>query len=148
VVQDVDEAVGVDAAINLDREDFGGELVDDVEHLEGAAIGGGVELEVHRPDHVRLNRRHHTNSDTNTGEPLVLTTLRDPQAFLAPQPADVLVVDLSAGSTRKALGSPDDTTATVCPCSASAQAGRARADSSLLSLVWRRWPSRTGTGSR
>ena len=55
-IQDVDDAVGVDAAINGDREGFAGELVDHVQHLHGAAIGGGVELKVHRPDDVRTNR--------------------------------------------------------------------------------------------
>jgi hypothetical protein len=55
-VQDVDDTVGVDAAVNIDREGFAGELVDHIQHLEGAAIGGGVELGVHRPDHVRADR--------------------------------------------------------------------------------------------
>ena len=55
-IQDIDDAVGVDGAIDFDREGFAGELVDYVQHLHGAAIGGRVELEVHRPDHVRTNR--------------------------------------------------------------------------------------------
>ena len=49
-------ADGVDGAINVDGQCFAGELVDHVQHLEGAAIGGGVELEVHRPDDVRTDR--------------------------------------------------------------------------------------------
>ena len=56
LIQDGDDAVGVDAAIHVDRQGFAGELVDDVEHLQGAAIGGGVELKVHRPDDVRADR--------------------------------------------------------------------------------------------
>ena len=55
-IQDIDDAVGVDGTINFNREGFAGELVDHVQHLQGAAIGGRVELEVHRPDHVRTNR--------------------------------------------------------------------------------------------
>ncbi len=55
-VQDRNDGVGIDGAIDLDREALAGELVDHVEHLQGAAVGGGVELEVHRPDHVRSDR--------------------------------------------------------------------------------------------
>ena len=54
--QDGDDAVGVDAAINIDRQCLASEFIDYVQHLEGAAIGGAVELEVHRPDDVRANR--------------------------------------------------------------------------------------------
>ena len=34
----------------------GVELVYHVEHLQSAAISGGIELKVHRPDHVRTDR--------------------------------------------------------------------------------------------
>ena len=38
VVRDVDDAVGVDAAIDFDGQRFAGELVDDVEHFQGAEV--------------------------------------------------------------------------------------------------------------
>jgi len=44
-----DRLVGVDRAIDLDRQGLAGELVDDVEELELAAVGGRVVLEVQRP---------------------------------------------------------------------------------------------------
>ncbi len=44
-VQDVDDSVGVDGAVDFDRRAFAGEFVDGVEHLDGAAAGGGVGLE-------------------------------------------------------------------------------------------------------
>jgi hypothetical protein len=40
-VQDCDDAVGVDRAIDFDGQCFAGELVDDVEQFQGAAIGAG-----------------------------------------------------------------------------------------------------------
>lgn len=55
-IQHIDDAVGIDGAIDFDRECFAGELVDHVQHLDTAAIGGRVELKVHRPDDIRRNR--------------------------------------------------------------------------------------------
>lgn len=52
-VQDGDDVVGVDGPVDVDREGFAGELVDHVQHLQGAAVGGDVELEVQRPQGVR-----------------------------------------------------------------------------------------------
>src|SRR6478672_6409442 len=37
-----------------------------------AAIGGCVELEVHRPDDVGTDRRHRANGDTDAGQPFLL----------------------------------------------------------------------------
>ena len=47
---------GVDGAVDFDGQGFAGELVDHVEHLDLAAISGGVELEVHCRHHVRSDR--------------------------------------------------------------------------------------------
>jgi hypothetical protein len=47
------DVVGVDGSVDFDGEAFAGELVDHVQHLQGAAVGGDVELEVERPQHVR-----------------------------------------------------------------------------------------------
>lgn len=48
-VEDPGDVVGVVGAVDLDGEAFAGDLVDHVKHLEGAAFGGCVELEVERP---------------------------------------------------------------------------------------------------
>ncbi len=44
-----EDVVGVDGMVDVDGEGFAGELVDDVEHLDRAPVGEGVELEVHGP---------------------------------------------------------------------------------------------------
>ena len=77
-VEHGDDAVGVDGTVDFDRQGFAGELVDHVQHLQGAAIGGGVELEVHRPDHVRPDRAHRTDGHTDPGEALLAAPLRHP----------------------------------------------------------------------
>ncbi len=82
-------------AVDLDRQGFAGELVDHVQHLEGAAVGGGVELEIHRPHHVRSDRAHRPDRDADPGEALLAAPLRHTQAFVAPQAADPFVVHRS-----------------------------------------------------
>ena len=44
-----DDAVGVDAVRRVDAEGLSGELVDDVEQLDAAQVGGLVELEIQGP---------------------------------------------------------------------------------------------------
>jgi hypothetical protein len=51
-LEDRDGLLGVDRAADLDRQRLAGELVDDVEELQLAAVLGGVVLEVERPDVV------------------------------------------------------------------------------------------------
>jgi dienelactone hydrolase len=46
---EVDHPIGIDAALRFHRERLAGELVDDVEQLDRAAVVGDVELEVERP---------------------------------------------------------------------------------------------------
>ena len=53
LVEHADGVVGVDRAGDPDRQGLAGVLVDDVEQLQRAAVGRGVELEVQRPDVVR-----------------------------------------------------------------------------------------------
>ncbi len=48
--------VGVDRALDRDRQRLAGELVDDVEKLEFAAVCGGIVLKVHRPEVARVGR--------------------------------------------------------------------------------------------
>ena len=53
VVEFVDEGVGGDGTFDEPAKAFAGVLVDDPDDLDGAAVGGGIELEVHGPDSVR-----------------------------------------------------------------------------------------------
>ena len=55
-VEGGDDVVGVDAAVDVGGEGLAGELVDDVQQLQGLAVGGDIELEVHRPQRVGANR--------------------------------------------------------------------------------------------
>jgi hypothetical protein len=45
-----DGPIGVDATLALHAERLAGELIDDVQELQGAPVGGLIELEVKRPD--------------------------------------------------------------------------------------------------
>jgi len=90
------DPVGVDGALHDDGGALPGVLVDDVEQLEGAAIGGGVELEVHRPKSVGGDGPHrpHGGGDATVG--LLALAIGHLQAFLPPQALDALVVDAPA----------------------------------------------------
>ena len=80
-------------------------LVGFVVQFNAQGCGGGVELEVHRPDRVRADRGHRPDGDPDAGHPLLAAPVGDPQALLTPQPADPLVVDLPAGPARPLRGS-------------------------------------------
>ncbi|SLH51958.1 Uncharacterised protein [Mycobacteroides abscessus subsp. abscessus] len=99
-VENVNHAIGVDDAVDVDRQGFAGELVDHVEHFDGSAVGGGVELEVHRPDHVRPDWAHRPNRGPDSGEPFLPAALGNSQPLLAPQAADAFVVDREARFAR------------------------------------------------
>jgi hypothetical protein len=103
-VENANNAVGVDGPVDFDRQGLAGELVNHVEHLQRSAVGGGVELEVHRPDHVRPDRAHRPDRRTDTGQALLPAALRNPQALLAPQAADALVVDLPTSTPCRDRG--------------------------------------------
>src|SRR3954463_5767384 len=85
-LEHVDGLVGVDAARDVDRERFAGELVDDVEQLEHAAVGGLIELEVQRP-HVTgpLGPQPVGRHGRLTEAPALAPTGRNPEAFFAPE---------------------------------------------------------------
>ena len=51
-----DDALGTDAAGDVDRQAFAGELVDDRQALELLAVGAGIEDEIIGPDAVRCER--------------------------------------------------------------------------------------------
>jgi hypothetical protein len=52
-IQFVDEVLAGDRPVDQSAEAFAGVFVDDGHDLDGAAVGRGVELEVHGPDLVR-----------------------------------------------------------------------------------------------
>ncbi len=67
-------------------------LVDHVEKLEPAAIGGGVELEVHGPDLVRVLGLPTPHRAVGRTSPLLLAGSRTLQNLLAPERMQPLVV--------------------------------------------------------
>src|SRR3954447_1807497 len=86
-----------DAAGDVDRERFAGELVNDVEQLDHAAVGGLIELEVQRPDMIGPLRPQPVGRDRRLAEALALAPASgDPEAFFAPEPLDALAVDVVA----------------------------------------------------
>ncbi len=99
-VEGFDNVIGVDRVIDLDREGFGAELVDDVEHLDRTPRGDGAELEIDRPQGVGSDRAHRPDTGSDPAETLPALLLPDPEAFVAPQPRDPLVVHLSARAAR------------------------------------------------
>src|SRR5690606_12683410 len=83
-------------AVHDDGGALAGELVDDVQQLQGAAIDGGVELEVHGPQRVRGDGAHGPDRGADPAVGLLALAVGHLQAFLSPQALDPLVVDLPA----------------------------------------------------
>jgi hypothetical protein len=57
---------------DVDWNELSGELVNNVEHLEGAQVARLVELEVHGSYDVGYNGTHHTYLNIKVGEPFHL----------------------------------------------------------------------------
>src|SRR5829696_6829760 len=93
-VEFVDQLVAGNGAFDESAEAFAGVLVDDGDNLDRPAIGGGVELEVDRPHSVRRLCGHRLSG--GGAEPFAAAALRHPEPFVAPQPLDLLVVDVPA----------------------------------------------------
>ena len=97
-----DGLVGVDAPRDVHRQRLAGELVDDVEQLEHAAVGGLIELEVQRPHVIGPLGPQPVGGHGRLAEALALAApRRDPQAFLAPEPLHALAVDACPSSPRR-----------------------------------------------
>ena len=79
-------------------------LVDHVEELEPPAIGRGVELEVHRPDLVRVLSLVTSHRAVSRSCPLLLAGGGPLEALLAPEPVHPLVVYRPAFSPQQAVG--------------------------------------------
>ena len=58
LVQASDHPVGIDGSLGDDSRTLSGELVDDIQELQGLGIGCLVELEVEGPEHVGPDRGH------------------------------------------------------------------------------------------
>ena len=95
-VQGGHDLVGVDGAVDHDGGALPGELVDDVEQLQGAAIHGGVELEVERPQGVRSDGAHGPDRRPDAPQGLLSLAIGHLQSLLTPQALDALVVDAPA----------------------------------------------------
>src|SRR3954447_25399000 len=79
---------------DVHRQRFAGELVDDVEQLERAAVDDLVELEVDRPHMTGPLGAQPVGRHRGLAQPLALAPPGwDPQAFLAPDPLHPLAVD-------------------------------------------------------
>ena len=70
-VENPDDVVGVDGAVDLDGEAFAGELVDYLERLQSVTIHGGVELEDERPQGVGSDRAHRPDVGADPGQALL-----------------------------------------------------------------------------
>jgi len=79
-------------------------LVDHAEELEPPAIGGGVELEVHRPYLVRVLSLVTSHRDVSRACPLLLLGGGPLQALLAPEQVYPLVVHRPAFPPQQAVG--------------------------------------------
>jgi hypothetical protein len=79
-----------DAALDDSAEAFTGVLVDDRHNLDRPAIGGDIELEVHRPTPGRAHPRRPSVARLRCHGVWVAAA---PQSFVAPKALDLLVVD-------------------------------------------------------
>src|SRR3954452_24077939 len=96
-LEHVDGLVCVDATRDVDCERLASELVDDVEQLQHAAVGGLIELEVQRPDMIGPLRPQPVGRNGRLAEALALAPASgDPEPFFAPEPLDALAVDVVA----------------------------------------------------
>ena len=84
------ESVGGNRALHEAADALPGVFVDDRADLDQSSVLVGVELEVHRPHHVRRVRRRRV--DGRGPDALASTPLRDPEPFVTPQALDLLVV--------------------------------------------------------
>src|SRR5512133_1360337 len=93
LVENTDGGVGVDPAVDLDRQGFSGVFVHDVEQLQPPAVLGLVELVVQRPHVIGVLGGQPVGRAGGAAQSLAFAAPgRHPQAFLAPEPLDGLAV--------------------------------------------------------
>src|SRR2546423_14805091 len=95
-LQHADRLISVDAALDQHLKRLAGELIDDVEQLQDASVGGLVKLKIEPPHLVGSLRAQPLRRYSRLPEPSALA-LGHPQPLLAPQPLRPLAVDLPAG---------------------------------------------------
>lgn len=102
------EVLAGDVALDQTTQALAGVFVDDGGDLDRAPVGGGVELEVHRPDPVGgISGRHvggGRGAVTFTAAPL-----RNAQPFRTPKTLNLLVIDDPAFTAGIVVGRPETT---------------------------------------
>jgi hypothetical protein len=88
-VEFVGEILACDRSGDQDAEAFASVLVEDGGDLDRAAVGRGVEMEVHGPHLVRRVRDRQRRRGARA-QALAATPLRHAQTFLTPEPLDFL----------------------------------------------------------
>ena len=104
LVQDCNDVIGVDRAVDHGGKCFPRELVDDVQNLDRPAVRGLVELEVGRPDDIRCDRAHLPDEHTESSEAFLSLFVRNSQPLFSPKTMDALVVDSPALLSSLARG--------------------------------------------
>ena len=97
-----------DVALDEAAEAFAGVFVDNGHHFDGTPVGGGVELEVDRPDPIGGIGSHGVWNRRGTAT-IAATPLRYPQPFLAPKTLNLLVIDLPALTAGVMIGGTEPT---------------------------------------
>jgi hypothetical protein len=93
LVQGGHSGVGVDPAVDGDGQGFTGELVHDVEQLQGPPVDGLVELVIQRPHAIGVLGCQPVRRAGEGPQPLAFAAPgRHPQTFLAPAPLHGLAV--------------------------------------------------------
>ena len=106
-VENVNGGVGVDPAVDLDRQGLAGVLVDHVQQLQDPTVQRLVELVVQRPHMVRVLGRQPVGRTGRGTEALAFAAAgRHAQAFLAPQALDGLAVHCPAPAAKLGMGAP------------------------------------------
>ena len=96
-VESTNDVVGGDRTCHVDREALAGELVDDVEHLDGAQVARLVKLKVHGPDDVGGDGTHRAHDHADAREALLLLAIGHLEPLFSPETLDFLVVHTPAG---------------------------------------------------
>jgi hypothetical protein len=103
-VKNVDGVVRVDGMRDEVAQGLSGELVGDVQELQGPAGRGHVELVVESPDVVRMGGRQPLRGRRREAETWTLVApWRHPQSFFAPQTLDFLAVEVVSLSTQHGM---------------------------------------------
>ena len=98
------EPVGGDRPLDQPADAFPGVLIDDRADLDRPALLVGVELEVHRPHHVRCVRCR--RADGRGPDAFATPPLQDAEALVTPEALDLLVVHDPALGAGIVIGAP------------------------------------------